>query len=139
MTRRVVMIAGLAAGVLVLAAAAGLAGCSAAPPAPHPVPAAATCDWYTPTTEGGQQVVVAVTGPACRTHALIAWIADKSGKPWAATRLVVGTEFAWAASGGTVVRIYEAGSALATQSTGGFLTDDFAADGWTVEPPGFPV
>jgi hypothetical protein len=133
-----------AAAVLAVA----LVACSAAPAAlparltptlrPTPVP---SCAWYTPTTEGGQQVIVAVTGPACGSHALIAWIADKSGKPWASTVLRIGTdtgtEFAVATRGGSTVRIFEEGTALATQATGGYLADDFQAAGWTVEPPGF--
>jgi len=129
-------------GGLVLAVAAlALAGCSTAPAAhvlrvPLPV-RAPMCDWFTPTTIGGQQVILAVTGPGCESHALIAWIADKSGKPWAVTHVVAGTEFAQAVKGATVVRIYESGSALPTQATGGYLADALQAAGWSVEPPGY--
>lgn len=128
-------------------AALAVAGCTTAPAAvmarvpavPRPVP---SCAWYTPTTEDGQAVTVAVTGSACLSHSLIGWIAAKSGRPWGSTRLLigtdVGTEFAVAIRrDGSTVRIFERGAALATQATGGFLADDLSAAGWVVEPPGF--
>jgi hypothetical protein len=137
---------------VLVALVALVAACSSAPAAsPAPSPSASTstrparlpsCAWYTPTTQTGQQVIVAVTGPACLTHALIAWIADKSGKPWASTTLRIGTstgtEFAQALKGGTTVQIFEDGTALATQATGGYLADDLSAAGWIVEPPTAP-
>ena len=130
-------------------AALAVASCSAAPAAsttpspPSPRPTRLpSCAWYTPTTQTGQQVIVAVTGPACLTHALIAWIADKTGKPWASTTLRIGTstgtEFAQALKGGTTVQIFEDGTALDTQATGGYLADDMSAAGWIVEPPTAP-
>ena len=137
---------------MLVALVALVAACSAAPaasPAPSPRPTSprpaatlASCAWYTPTTQTGQQVIVAVTGPACLTHALIAWIADKTGKPWASTTLRIGThtgtEFAQAIKGGTTVQIFEDGDALDTQATGGYLADDMSAAGWIVEPPTAP-
>jgi len=125
-----------------------LAGCAATAPAaparsPAPRPAAAPapprCAWYSPTVIGnapdGQQVIVSATGPACRSLALVRWIAARSGKPWAATTLVQGTDIAQLAKGGTVVRIWQTGFAPQTDATAGFLADDFQAAGWAVQVP----
>jgi hypothetical protein len=86
-------------------------------------------------TPDGQQVIVSVTGPACRSLALIRWIALKSGKPWATTTVVQGTDIAQLAKAGTTVRIWQTGWAAQTQDTAGYLADAFQAAGWSVEPP----
>ena len=98
------------------------------------------CGWYTPTIVNGeadgQQVIVTATGPACRSLALIRWVSLKSsGKPWASTRVITGTIIAQMAKAGTVVRIYQDGWAKATDSTAGYLADDFEAAGWAVQLP----
>lgn len=136
-------------GLAALAALAALsAGCSspaaspapttaaARPPAPRPPP---RCAWYSPTVTGGtpdgQQVIVSATGPACRSPALIAWIAAETGKPWASTTLTGGTAIARLSRAGTAVTIWQTGFAAQTEDTAGYLADAFAAAGWAVQPP----
>lgn len=129
-------------------AAAALAGCSspAAPPTAlftpsatlSPPPAAQpSCGWYTPMIGQayGQVVTVTAQGPACRSEALIRWIATASGKPWASTTIAPGTLIAQMAKGGTVIKIWQSGSALATDDTAGGLADSFARAGWTPQQP----
>jgi hypothetical protein len=99
-----------------------------------------SCGWYTPTIVNGeadgQQVIVTATGPACRSQALIRWVSLKSsGKPWASTRTITGTIIAQMAKDGTVIRIYQSGWDKATETTAGYLADDFQAAGWTVQVP----
>jgi hypothetical protein len=133
---------GRAAVVLLGCALTFLVGCSGsapAPPRPAPSGAGVSCSWYTPTlvngNPDGQQVIVKVTGAGCHGSALISWIADKSGKPWATTHLVSGTVIAQIAKGGTIVRILQTGFALPTDKTAGYLADDFQAAGWAVQVP----
>lgn len=138
--------------VLVLAVVA-LAACSSArttaspspsPPRPSPRPRPAAverCAWYTPTIVGGsadgQQVIVAATGPACGSRALIAFVADITGKPWATTTLVTGSCIAQLARGGSVVRVWQTGFAGPTDLTAGNIADTLQGDGWRVQvPPG---
>ena len=101
-----------------------------------------SCAWYTPAIvsgpDAGQLVIVAATGPACRTQALIQWVAVQSDRPWAITRTTGGTEIAQLAKSGTVVKIYQSGFAAATDQVAGYLADDFEDAGWAVQvpPPG---
>jgi hypothetical protein len=131
-----------------LALALAIGGCSATttptiPPAavtqavePSPAP---VCAWYTPAIisgpGAGQLVIVAATGPGCKTQALIAWIAVHTGKPWAITRTTGGTAIAQLARSGTIVRIYQTGFAAATDQVAGYLADDLQAAGWTIQAP----
>ena len=129
--------------ILILISGAALVGCTGTvtrttgavviarqPPPPR-------CAWYTPMTGTayGQVVTVAAEGPACRSQALIKWIALKSSLPWASTSLTPGTLIAQMARGGTVIKIYQQGSALPTDQTAGYLADAFADAGWTPQPP----
>ena len=133
----------LGSGLAMLAGCAATAPAAPArPPAPPRVtaaPAAPRCAWYTPTVIGntadGQQVIVSATGPGCHGQALIAWIAKASGKPWASTTVIQGTDIAQLAKAGTTVRIWQTGWAPQTQDTAGYLADAFQAAGWAVEPP----
>jgi hypothetical protein len=128
--------------VLLAVLGAALAGCTgsrtvtvggavAVRPAPAP-----WCAWYTPMTGAayGQLVTVTARGPACRSQALIRWIALRSGRPWASTSIHLGTAVAQLERAGTVVQIWQDGSALVTDDTAGYLADDFAAVGWTAQP-----
>jgi hypothetical protein len=144
--------AGLAA-VAVLAVLA--AGCSASAtsttrpspsPRPRPRPAAvARCAWYTPTivrgAADGQQVIIAATGPACRSRSLIAFVAEITGKPWGSTSLVMGSCIAQLARGGSVVQVWQTGFAAPTDATAGNIADTLEGDGWRVQvpPPGGPT
>lgn len=154
------MIRPMPALVLVLVLAA-LASCSASAtsttrptPAPRPRPsttrpspspaAVERCAWYTPTivhgSADGQQVIVAVTGPACRSRSLIAFVAEITDKPWAATSLVMGSCIAQLARGGSVVQVWQTGFAGPTDITAGNIADTLQGDGWRVElaPTGGP-
>lgn len=138
---------------LALAACCALASCSAsarststpsptARPTPRPRPAAVErCAWYTPTivrgSADGQQVIVAATGPACRSRALIAFVADITDKPWATTSLVTGSCIAQLARGGSVVQVWQTGFAGPTDITAGNIADTLQGEGWQVQvPPG---
>jgi hypothetical protein len=106
--------------------------------APQPEP---RCGWYTPMIGKayGQVVTVAVAGPACRSQALIKWIALESGLPWASTSIAPGTLIAQVAKGGTTVRIWQEGFAGVTDRTAGYLADDFGAAGWRAQQPACPA
>jgi hypothetical protein len=116
-----------AAGVL-----AAVAACARGGPdpsltsSPRPV---AWCAWYTPTT-GGQQAIIAITGPACGTPALMTWVAEKTRLRWISTTYVAGQQMSQFTRAGTTVRIYMTGWALATQKAAGYLGDDFEYAGW---------
>jgi len=142
------MRASRSAALTIVILLAALAGCStgtsstttaAAPTAVRPVRATPPqwCSWYTPTmvkgSADGQQTILTATGPGCRSKALIAWVADKTGKPWASTSITGGQIIAQLARGGTTVRIIETGFAAATERTAGYLADDFEAAGWRVQ------
>jgi hypothetical protein len=140
---------------LLLAACALAVGCSAtttttvqlggtlatAPPPPR-------CAWYTPMTGQayGQTVTLTAQGPACRGLALIRWVAQRTGLPWASTAAAAadgmpvpaGTAIAQLERAGTVVQVWQAGSALPTDQTAGGLADDFQAAGWAVQQPECP-
>jgi hypothetical protein len=130
-------------------AALALTGCSAASAADpaataaraaRTAPAPLECAWYTPTIVGqeadGQEVVITMTGPACGSLTLIRWVSLKTqGSPWARTTRIEGTIIAQVAKGGTVVKIYQSGFALATDETAGDLADAFLAAGWSIEQP----
>ncbi len=130
--------------MLVVAACSAAGSTGAAHPAPSPTGAtvspAAGCAWYTPTivkgSADGQEVIVAATGPACRTSALVRWIAQQTGRPWASTRTLAGSLIAQMTKGSSVVLIYQAGGATATMTTAGYLADDLQLHGWTPEAPG---
>jgi hypothetical protein len=98
------------------------------------------CSWYTPMTGSahGQTVTVTATGSDCKTHALIAWIARESNKPWATTSLANGTLIAQVTRDGTVVQIRQSGFATVTMDTAGGLADAFETAGWTVQVPTGP-
>lgn len=128
-----------------------LAGCSSAATTTAATAPPPACAWYTPMTGAatGQTVTVTARGPACRSQALIRWIAARTGRPWASTAAAAadqmpvtqGTAIAQLSQGGTVVKIYQAGSAGVTDSTAGYLADAFASAGWTpqqVTGPGGP-
>jgi hypothetical protein len=131
--------------VILLAALAGCTGTSSTTTAAAPtIPTVKVspqrwCSWYTPTmvkgSADGQQTILTATGPGCRTGALIAWVADKTGEPWASTSLTRGQVIAQLGRGGTTVRIIETGFATETETTAGYLADDFEAAGWRVEEP----
>ena len=117
-------------------------------PAALPAPAPARCAWYTPMTgpATGQTVTVTATGPACASQALIAWIALESGRPWASTAaaeadgmpVTQGTVIAQLGRAGTVVRVWQAGSARITDEAAGYLADAFQSAGWAPQLPTGP-
>jgi hypothetical protein len=107
----------------------------ASPAAPEP-----SCGWYTPMTGAayGQAVTVTARGPACRTRALVRWIAVASDLPWASASAAPGTLIAQLARGGTTVQIWQDGFAGATDATAGGLADRFELAGWAVQRPACP-
>jgi hypothetical protein len=129
--------------VTLLAALAGCTGTSSTTTAAAPtIPTVKAspqpwCSWYTPTmvkgSADGQQTILTATGPGCRSKALIAWVADKTGKPWASTSITGGQVIAQLGRGGTTVRIIETGFATETEKTAGYLADAFEVAGWRVE------
>jgi hypothetical protein len=129
--------------VILFAALAGCTGTSSTTTAAAPaIPTVKVspqrwCSWYTPTivkgSADGQQVILTATGPGCRSRALIAWVADETGKPWASTSITGGQVIAQLARGGTTVRIIQTGFATATDQTAGYLADAFEAARWRVE------
>jgi hypothetical protein len=109
-------------------------------PAARPAPAPARCGWYTPMTGAalGQVVTVTIEGPACASLKLIQWIAVESGRPWASTMFAPGTLIAQLGRDGTVVRVWQAGSARVTDEAAGYLADAFASAGWAPQLPTGP-
>jgi hypothetical protein len=125
-----------------LALVAALAGCAATvtvtarPPTSSPRPV--TCAWYTPTSAGGDLVVLAVTGPACDSGDLIGWVATQTGVGWVSTRSVGGTEIALMRRGPDIVTIWQQpapGRSSFTDQMAGYLADDFQAAGWQTPVP----
>lgn len=121
-TDAIASVAALAAVTL-----AALAACSAT--------ADPSCSWYTPVTTGGAyrgQVVVAATGAACTTPALIRWIADRTGRVWTSTTLrPAGFELADMTRPGSAVTVWIDGPTSGPAGpAAGELADDLEAAGW---------
>jgi hypothetical protein len=127
--------------LLLVVASVFAGGCTSAvtrtAPATVVSSAAARCAWYTPMTGKalGQIVTITAAGPACRSQALIGWIAGDSDRPWASTSIHPGTVIAQLAKGGTVVQIWQEGFARVTDQTAGALANAFQASGWTPQQP----
>jgi hypothetical protein len=119
------------AGTVVAVAALAVAACGSGGPDPSLTssPRPLACAWYTPTT-GGQQAIVAVTGPACGTPSLMTWVEGKTRLRWISTSYITGMLMSQFTRDGTTVRIYQTGWALATQKAAGYLGDDFEWAGW---------
>ena len=109
-----------------------------APPAPRPTP---RCGWYTPMTGPayGQVITIVITGPACTTDTLIRWVAVASGRPWGSTSIAPGTLIAQLAKNGTVIAIWQQGSAGVTDRTAGYLADALERAGWAPQVPACPA
>jgi hypothetical protein len=141
------------AALVVVLACCALAGCTGsttitvtptpltatARPSPRPAPVA-RCAWYSPTTGGGQQVIVRATGPACGDPPVIDWIASITRRTWITTGYEpAATCIAQLARAGAIVQVWQTGFAPRTDQVAGLIADTLEGDGWRVEvPPGGP-
>jgi hypothetical protein len=108
-------------------------------PSPRPAPPR-RCAWYSPTTDGGQQVIVRATGPACGDPPVIDWIASITRRTWITTGYEpAATCIAQLARAGAIVQVWQTGFAPRTDQVAGQIADTLERDGWLVEvPPGGP-
>ncbi len=81
---------------------------------------------------------MSVTGPACRSSALMVQVARWTRDTWTTTSLVPKTAddlFAQVARSGSVVKVWFTGNDPPTLTTAGMLADDLQAAGWTPQLP----